>query len=244
MERRDFLKMGMATAGALTLGLGCTSSGLEDTVYQTRQTQESSEDKKLSASGLIKAATLEGSLRFVEKCKKNTPFKEQIKAHGFEETAKHLAEMRSYSVDLADKYSPGSAVIPEREYLAVSMEIGAKQVSFKKTHVKPLHKKVVQARVKTLQIATEMHRKVLSNATGTYGDKDVQDQYHALVKKTFTRDEYTSYCEQISEGMDNYYSQLANSLGWKKAIGLGQINKMKKIMKKDYFETRDKVYGK
>lgn len=246
MKPRDYLKIGLVTT---TLVFGANTAhakGIEEVVNSTNQTQNDSQAKKnkLSTPQLIRAATLEDCFDFVEECKKNTPFKQQIEKHGYEKTSIQLAKIKSYSVNLAEKYAKSKKEISDKEYLTISKQIGQDQIDFRKGHTNPLDKKVISVRVKTLKIATEAHRKILSKVKGTQEVKDVEKQYFGLVRENFTEKEYTEYCEQMADSMDEYYDAIGKTLGWKIVFGKGDLDKMKKASRTHYFATRDKIYKK
>lgn len=241
MNLRDFLKIGAVTTALVLGGRGSEVSGLEDSVNATNSVQQIQEEK-ISTADLIRAATLEDCVGFVEAYKENTPFKQQIQEKGFEKTAEHLAEMKYFSIALADKYSKTSDEIPENEYIEASRHVGTEQIKFKKGHTNPLDKNVIITRAKTLKIATEGHRKILSRISNMYDSKDASKQYFELVRENFTREEYTNYCGQMADAMDEYYDALANSLGLKRIFGQGDINKLKVASRESYFKVRDKIY--
>jgi len=243
MKFKDYFKTGAVVTSLVIGAANLEAKGLEGVVSQTKQVQQVEQKKSFSASELVKAATLEDSLGFVDKVKKNTPFKQQIKKYGLKKTVEHLAEMKYYSIDMAEEYSHDPNEIPADRYLVASKAIGKAQVDFRKGYTKPLDKKVILARAKSLKIVVERHRKLLKGNDNLYNKKDVQGQYRALIKANFTRKEYTKYCVDISDAMDNYYDALADSLGWKKIFGQGDIDKMKKTSRESYFKTRDKIYG-
>ncbi|MDD5192143.1 MAG: hypothetical protein PHH54_00800 [Candidatus Nanoarchaeia archaeon] len=244
MNFKKYLEIGFVTAVlALTTNIS-EARGLEQKINQAVQTQQTIKQEKLSAPELIRAATLEDSIIFVNECKDNTPFKQQIEKYGLKKTYEHLAKMKSYSISLAEKYCQEPNEIPEKEYLAVSKQIGQDDLNFYKGHTNPLDKEVIKARAKTVKIAAECHKKILSKMNSQYENKDVSETYENLVRNTLTETEYTEYCEQMSDSMDEYYEALADTLGWKIIIGRGDINKMKKASRDHYFAVRNKIYNK
>lgn len=239
INRRDFLKTGIITA----LLIPNVVYGIEKIVNQKQEIQKQ-EPKQISTSKLIKKIKLEESVDFVQECRKNRPFKQQIKQYGFDKTAQHLAKLKSYSVDLAQKYVQDTNEIPEKEYLLISKQIGLDQIKFQKGHTKPLAKNVIKARAQTIKIATENSIKIISRANRFYNDQNIQSQYFKLIKENFTEKEYTAYCNNLADAMDDYYNALGKTLGWKIIIGGKDIKKLKQTSRKHYFAKRDKIYSK
>ena len=243
MKFKDYLITGMMTTALVLGGNNLEAKSLKNVVNQTTQTQQTSEKKKLSTSELIKKATLEDCVDFVKECKKNTPFKQQIKKYGLEKTAEHIASLKSYSTDLAEKYGQNSKKIPKQEYEKISKQIGKDQNDFYKSHTDPLAPYVIEARIKTLEIAIKCKRKLITNnLKKEHDNKNIQKQYFDLIKQTFTKKEYTKHCECLSDAMDDYYDAIGKTLGWKIIIGGGEIKKMKLASRKHYFAERDKIY--
>lgn len=206
------------------------------------------EQKEVSTSGLIKLATLENSLKFVEQYKNNTPFKQQIKKYGLEKTAEHIARSKFYWIDLAEEYVKNGLnepnQIPEKKYLSIAKQIGIEEENFDKGHTDKLAKNVVKARAKTGKIDTNYYAKLIKNNQQIHKKQNVLEQYDNLIKVTFSEEEYSEYCKSYCDSMIRYYDELGKTLGLKIIFGKKDIEKMKKATIYYYNERRNELYPK
>jgi len=201
--------------------------------------------EQISVTDVIKKATLEDYLGFVEKNKTHHHFAKRIDKHGLERTVEHIAGLEFYSIDLAAKYNNSNAEITLEEYTAIAKQIGIDEENFLKEFADERAANVEKARIEILRVTTNHYRKIISENKDLKFDADnATSIYDGLIKKTFTKEEYTLYCEKLYMAKSKFLDEIGATLGVLINLGGGEVlDKMKQLDKEHYYEVRDRIYS-
>ncbi len=200
-------------------------------------TKQVSLEQKVSASELFKLDILRSTSSFIKKHKSGTPFKEQIKKHGFQKTLEHNITERLYCIDLAQKYlkTQKPELISNKNYLTIAKKLGTESKKFDKSAVNPTAKKVLKTQAEIIKTNTLYYIKLLKNNLKTYPTINVEQSVNSLVKNTFSSKEYKEYHDKHCKAITAYYGSLKGTLGpFEWLFGRGILDKIKRNVLKDY----------
>jgi len=194
-------------------------------------------EQKVSASELFKLDSLRSTSSFIKKHKSETPFKEQIKKHGFQKTLEHNITERLYCIDLAQKYleTQKQELISDKNYLTIAKKLGTESIKFDKSAVNPIARKVLKAQAEILKINTQYYIKLSKNNSKTYPTINVEQSVNNLVKNTFSSKQYKEYHDKHCKAIATYYNSLKGTLGpFEWLFGGGILDGIKRNVLKDY----------